>query len=450
MASSQTGQVDSSVNVEKEEDVHRISSPFLLDHISMVFALIFFGCLIAFLLFRTNSYTRRSSFYPCNKDVHYYSLHLDLNIDSFSELHKSVKIWVSGFLNSSAVISNKPLNFSVDTTGYKEKVTVHFYRQAIQKTDFIYPANSRESEQVFINEVFLNSSFDQIKVHLVLNSDFENYEGINVHWSFNTAPKPTYVSFLQILLPSTTLYLVIHFLFHMTTMTEKFTQINVAILGCIAVIASVPYNLIFGQTAMGKITQFVMTAIMVSYFRYIVASQIELEAEGAQTPNMKVNIPLIIFFSFYALVDITITFSDGSSKANLPLMINSMNIMYIVISVILSAIAVFKSETGVTRRLIFMFVLEGLSAFIALRDQTYEDIVSSINLPIERILSFGASHIFMVSYMLILLQICSDIGYSEINAHNNDQSSLLKDKVGNNLLEGEIVNSDPEMQLSDE
>ena len=437
---------ETNINVESETDVKTFSSPFLLDHISLVFTVIFFGCLIAFLIFRSNSTSERDTFYPCNQSFHYYSLHLDLSIDSFTELHRHVNIWVSGQRKlpaerESAPLS-RPLNFTVDTTGIRKKTTVSFYRTPIKQTEFKFPANGATSEKIAMTKVLLNSSYDQVKVHFILNADFQDFTGVNVYWTFNTAPKPTYIVFLQILLPATTLYLTVHFLFHFTKQTEQFTQINIAILGGISVLASLPYGLIFGASDVTKYPQFFFTAIMVSYFRYIVASQIQLEAEGTQTPNFKINLPLIIFFVIYTFVDLAVTLADGQNRSSLQPVMTVVNYLYIIISILITVFAFLKTENGYSRRLIFMVVLEVLSFLIVLRDQDYESVTLSLQSPLQRSLTFGASHVFMVSYLLILLQICSDVGYAEINAHNADHASLLN----RDSRMGVDINVDNELQ----
>lgn len=438
------GESEANVNVESEADVKTFSSPFLLDHISLIFTVIFFGCLIAFLIFRSNSTSERSTFYPCNQSFHYYSLHLDLSIDSFTELHKHVNIWVSGERKTGGQKEVRPLNYTVDTTGLKSKTTVNFFRTPIKTSEFKFENGATTSDKISMTKVLLSSSYDQVKVHFILNADFQDFTGMHVYWTFNTAPKPAYITFLQVLLPATTLYLTIHFLFHFTSMTEQFTQINIAVLGVISVLASLPYGLIFGSAPVTKYPQFLFTAVMVSYFRYIVASQIQLEAEGTQSPNMKLNLPLIVFFVLYAFIDLAVTFSDGASVGPLSSVMNVVNYVYIILSIAITVLAFIKAENGYSRRLIFMVVLEALSFLIVLRDQNYESIAASFGAPLQRSLTFGASHVFMVSYLLILLQICSDVGYTEIAAHNNDHASLLKkDTMGVEL------NVDQELEEED-
>jgi hypothetical protein len=432
------------VNVESEEDIKSFSSPFLLDHISIVFTIIFFGCLIAFLIFRSNSTSERSTFYPCNQSFHYYSLHLDLSIDSFTELHRHVNIWVSGVRNKGGEKEVRPLNFTVDTTGIKKKTTVNFFRTPIKTTEFKFKEGETTSEKIPMTKVLLSSAYDQVKVHFILNSDFKDFTGMNVFWSFNTAPKPAYVTFLQILLPATTLYLTIHFLFHFTSMTEQFTQINIAILGVISVLASLPYGLIFGVSNLTKYPQFLFSSLMVAYFRYIVATQIQLEAEGRQSPSMKINLPIFIFFLIYAFVDLAVIFSNGANVSSLKTLMTIVNYAYIALSVGITILAFIKTENGYSRRLIFMVILEALSFLIVLRDQDYESVAASFHAPLQRSLTFGASHIFMVSYLLILLQICSDVGYTEIAAHNNDHASLLKKDTM-----GVEINVDQELEEED-
>jgi len=410
----------------------------------LIFTVIFFGCLIAFLIFRSNSTTERSTFYPCNQSFHYYSLHLDLSIDSFTELHRQVNIWVSGVRNKAGQKEVRPLNFTVDTTGIKKKATVNFYRTPIKNTEFKFANGAANSEKVPMTKVILSSAYDQVKVHFILNADFVDFKGMNVFWTFNTAPKPAYITFLQILLPATTLYLTIHFLFHFTSMTEQFTQINVAVLGAISVLASLPYSFIFGSSAVTKYPQFLFTSVMVAYFRYIVASQIQLESEGTQSPNMKLNLPLIVFFVIYAFVDLAVIFSDGQNSKTLSTILTIVNYLYVLLSLGITVLAFIKSESGYSRRLIFMVVLEALSFLIVFRDQDYDSVVSSFNAPLQRTLTFGASHVFMVSYLLILLQICSDVGYTEIAAHNNDHASLLKKDTM-----GVEINVDQELEEED-
>lgn len=420
------GTEESNINVETEDDVNTFTSPFLLDHISLVFTFVFFGCLIAFLIFRINNVSKRSSYYPCNQSFHYYSLHLDLNIDSFTELHRNVKIWIQGVRNNTGVSEARDLNFTVDTTGLKRKESVLFNREKQQSSKFEFSEKEYKSNTIFMTNVFLNSSFDQVKVHFILNSDFKNFSGMNVIWSFNTAPKPGYVNFLQVILPGTSLYLTIHFIFHFTVKTESFTQINIVCLGIISVLASFPYNIIFGTNDFTFFTQFFFTAVMVSYFRYFVASQIQLEAEGTQSPSAKINRPLIAFFAIYAFTDLAISFSRGRSSSSLRSLMSILNTCYVFISIGISAFAFLKSDVGgYSRRLIFMALLEILSILIALRDQNYHAIIEGAYTPLQRLLTFCASHVFMISYLLILLQICSDIGYAEITTSNNDQSLLL-------------------------
>lgn len=435
-------QNESNIAVESEADVRQFNSPFLLDHISLIFTVIFFGCLIAFLLFRSNNTAERKTFYRCNQTYHYYSLHLDLRIDQFTELHKNVKIWIAGERNKVDNLNERPLNYTIDTTGIRKKSTVAYYRTPITSNKFSF-GNQLVSEKIFMTNVLLNSSYDTVNVHFILNADFENFAGMHVYWQFNTAPKPTYITFLQVLLPATTLYLTIHFLFHFTSMTEQFTQINIAVLGVISVLAALPYNLIFG-TAFNAYLQFFFTAAMVSYFRYIVASQIQLEAEGTQSPNMKWNAPLIVFFVVYAFIDLAVTFSEGNNQAMLKMLMTTANYSYFALSVGITIYAFIKSENGYSRRLIFMCVLEALTFLLLFRDQDYYSVSQSLATPLQRCLTFGASHIFMVSYLLILLQICSDVGYAEITAHNNDQANLLgKDKMGVDLnLEAELEEED--------
>lgn len=430
---------ESNVAVESEQDIRQFNSPFLLDHISLVFTIFFFGCLIAFLLFRSNNTAERRTFYACNQSYHYYSLHLDLRIDQFTELHRNVKIWIAGERSTKGdTLNTRPLNYTIDTTGIRRKATVSFYRTPIQQASFNF-GNGAVSDKIFMTNVLLNSSYDTVNVHFILNSDFQNFLGMHVYWQFCTAPKPTYITFLQVLLPATTLYLTIHFLFHFTSMTEQFTQINIAILGVVSVLAALPYTLIFGSK-FNSYPQFFFSSVMVSYFRYIVASQIQLEAEGTQSPNMKVNSPLIIFFVIYSFIELAVTFSGGRNASIFKLLMTCANFSYFGISIALTIWAFLKSDTGYSRRLIFMCVLEALTFLLLFRDQDYHSVSQAIATPLQRTLTFGASHIFMISYLLILLQICSDVGYAEITAHNNDQSSLLaRDKMGVDLnLEPEI------------
>ncbi|EAY09104.1 hypothetical protein TVAG_230640 [Trichomonas vaginalis G3] len=403
---------------------HIPTTQFLLEQINFPQLVILFSCLLYFIIFRSANTVEYRKFHRCSPDLNYSFLHLDIQIDKFTKLHRKLIVWIAGELSAKyALVEKVPIRYSYSTTFFNNKTSISSYNAPMKQDYFNFSSNIL-SKNLYLSDIILNSSFTAINLHLILKFNFRSFNGVHLFYAFDTDPSPRVTTFLQVSISILTAALTLNFIIRSIPSTDLFTKITLPILGFISTLAFIPYSLFLNEKYSTYIP-FIATSIMVSLLRYFIASEIQLEDQKPDSNNTVQNVLLIVLFAIYSIIEIIFGFNNFDNEFLCNTILVAVSYAYAAISIAISLLAFSRVKRPYPKRLIYSLIFEFLANFLSFSDQDYRGVSRAIRFPISRTLSYGAANIFIVCYILIFFQTNSHTGYSMISSESDGSAPKI-------------------------
>ena len=335
-------------------------------------------------------------------------INISFLFDSFSELHRELNLTMYGRRQNSTEKLVIPTMYSLSAVRLKNGTEINdtLPFKLDSKNCFIFEVNETSSSIISINRFKLNSTFDVLKLRLVVQAGLDpNFEGIYLCWSSKGFPVEKFVYRMQKAVPAAAAYFIISYLIGFKHVVELFTQIHCIIISVLVVLSSYPFKLrgIMEETI--QIKQVIVIHVLSNFIRYFVTMQLLLVAEKKHEPGIIENIVIFVYFVLLTITQLMCIFNtEAEQLTNLPQACNFMNITFFVFTAVVIIYALDKCKQF-SKRFVVSIMLLVLLSVICFKKQTYQDLVHVLDSPLYHILTFGVLQIILACFLLCGFQI---------------------------------------------